>query len=199
MSRKATTEESSAAGGRQNNISRVNDMNNQEQFAEFLHCCREQRVKRIHLAEPCLIVNSSAGDFGSILIEFEQSNYFITSKYLPHQLEDEEIDEFCVKQYERLADLKNDDLLEADIYKTLSSEDAPILFLAEMVDAEGFFNGMEWTYGTDYLFFLVSCPAIAVFAGADEELKHLNYPHQFGEEFDPLPNRGEPFELFPGA
>ena len=55
-------------------------MNNQEQFAEFLHCCREQRVKRIHLAEPCLIVNSSAGDFGSILIEFEQSNYFITSK-----------------------------------------------------------------------------------------------------------------------
>lgn len=54
-------------------------MNNQEQFAEFLHCCREQRVKRIHLAEPCLIVNSSAGDFGSILIEFEQSNYFITS------------------------------------------------------------------------------------------------------------------------
>lgn len=91
-------------------------MNNQEQFAEFLYCCREQRVKRIHLAEPCLIVNSSAGDFGSILIEFEQSNYFITSKYLPHQLEDEEIDEFCVKQYERLADLKNDDLLEADIY-----------------------------------------------------------------------------------
>ena len=104
-----------------------------------------------------------------------------------------------MKQYERLADLKNDDLLEADIYKTLSSEDAPISFLAEMVDAKGFFNGMEWTYGTDYLFFLVSCPAIAVFAGADEELKHLNYPHQFGEEFDPLPNRGEPFVLFPDA
>ena len=121
-------------------------MNNQEQFAEFLHCCREQRVKRIHLAEPCLIVNSSAGDFGSILIEFEQSNYFITSKYLPHQPEDEEIDEFCVRQYEYLADLKDDDLLETDIYKTLSSEDAPISFLAEMVDAEGFFNGMEWTY-----------------------------------------------------
>ena len=91
-------------------------MNNQEQFAEFLHCCREQRVKRIHLAEPCLIVNSSAGDFGSILIELEQSNYFITSKYMQHQPEDEEIDEFCVKQYERLADLKDDDLLEADIY-----------------------------------------------------------------------------------
>lgn len=116
-------------------------MNNQEQFAEFLHCCREQRVKRIHLAEPCLIVNSSAGDFGSILIEFEQSNYFITSKYLPHQLEDEEIDEFCVKQYERLADLKNDDLLEADIYKTLSSEDATISFLTEMVDARGL---LQW-------------------------------------------------------
>ena len=81
----------------------------------------------------------------------------------------------------------------------MSSEDAPILFLAEMVDAEGFFNGMEWTYGTDYLFFLVSCPIIIVSARADEELKHLNYPHQFGEEFDPLPNRGEPFELFPGA
>ena len=174
-------------------------MNNQEQFAEFLYCCREQRVKRIHLAEPCLIVTSSAGDFGSILIEFEQSNYFITSKYLTHQLEDEEIDEFCVKQYERLADLKNDDLLEADIYKTLSSEDATISFLTEMVDAEGFFNGMEWTYGTDYLFFLVSCPIIIVSARVDEELKHLNYPHQFGEEFDPLPNRGEPFELFPGA
>ena len=174
-------------------------MNNQEQFAEFLHCCRERRVKRIHLAEPCLIVNSSAGDFGSILIEFEQSSYFITSKYLPHQPEDEEIDEFCVKQYERLADLKDDDLLETDIYKTLSSEDAPISFLAEMVDAEGFFNGMEWTYGTGHLFFLVSCPAIAVFAGADEELKHLNYPHQFGEEFDPLPKHGEPLELFPGA
>lgn len=174
-------------------------MNNQEQFTEFLHCCREQRVKRIHLAEPSLIVNSSAGDFGSILIEFEQSNYFITSKYLPRQPEDEEIDEFCVKQYECLADLKDDDLLETDIYKTLSSEDAPISFLAEMVDAEGFFNGMEWTYGTGYLFFLVSCPAIAVFAGADEELKHLNYPHQFGEEFDPLPKHGEPLELFPGA
>lgn len=174
-------------------------MNNQEQFTEFLHCCREQRVKRIHLAEPSLIVNSSAGDFGSILIEFEQSNYFITSKYLPRQPEDEEIDEFCVKQYECLADLKDDDLLETDIYKTLSSEDAPISFLAEMVDAEGFFNGMEWTYGADYLFFLAFCPAIAVFAGADEELKHLNYPHQFGEEFDPLPKRGEPLELFPGA
>ena len=104
-----------------------------------------------------------------------------------------------MRQYERLADLKDDDLLEADIYKTLSSEDAPISFLAETVDAEGFFNGMEWTYGTGYLFFLVSCPAIAVFAGADEELKHLNYPHQFGEKFDPLPNRGEPFVLFPGA
>ena len=133
-------------------------MNNQEQFAEFLHCCREQRVKRIHLAEPCLIVNSSAGDFGSILIEFEQSNYFITSKCLPHQPEDEEIDEFCVRQYECLADLKDDDLLEADIYKTLSSEDAPISFLAEMVDAKGFFNGMEWTYGTDYLFFFGLLP-----------------------------------------
>ena len=174
-------------------------MNNQEQFAEFLHCCREQRVKRIHLAEPCLIVNSSAGDFGSILVEFEQSNYFITSKYLPHQPEDEEIDEFCVRQYECLADLKDDDLLEADIYKTLSSEDAPISFLAEMVDTEGFFNGMEWTYGTDYLFFLASCPIITVSARADEELKHLNYPHQFGEKFDPLPNHGEPFVLFPGA
>ena len=104
-----------------------------------------------------------------------------------------------MKQYERLADLKNDDLLEADIYKTLSSEDATILFLAEMVDAEGFFNGMEWTYGADYLFFLVSCPIIIVSARADEELKHLNYPHQFGGKFDPLPNRGEPFELFPGA
>ena len=174
-------------------------MNNQEQFAEFLYCCREQRVKRIHLAEPCLIVNSSAGDLGSILIEFEQSSHFITSKYLPHQLEDEEIDEFCVKQNKSLDDLKDDDLLEADIYKTLSSEDATISFLTEMVDAEGFFNGMEWTYGTDYLFFLVSCPAIAAFAGADEELKHLNYPHQFGGKFDPLPNRGEPLELFPGA
>ena len=174
-------------------------MNNQEQFAEFLQCCREQRVKRIHLAEPCLIVNSSAGDFGSILIEFEQSNYFITSKVLPHQPEDEETDEFCVKQYECLADLKADDLSEADIYKTLSSEDAPISFLTEMVDAKGFFNGMEWKYGSDYLFFLVFCPVIAVFARADEELKHLNYPHQFGEEFDPLPNRGEPLELFPGA
>lgn len=117
--------------GRRKNISGVNDMNNQEQFAEFLHCCREQRVKRIHLAEPCLIVNSSAGDFGSILIEFEQSSYFVTSKYLPHQPEDEEIDEFCVRQYECLADLKDDDLLEADIYKTLSSENAPISFLAE--------------------------------------------------------------------
>lgn len=174
-------------------------MNNQEQFAEFLYCCREQRVKRIHLTEPCLIVNSSAGDFGSILIEFEQSSYFITSRCLPHQPEDEEIDEFCVKQYKSLDDLKDDNLLEADIYKTLSGEDAPISFLAEMVDAEGFFNGMEWTYGTDYLFFLVSCPIIIVSARADEELKHLNYPHQFGEEFDPSPNRDEPLALFPGA
>ena len=41
------------------------------------------------------------------------------TKYLPHQPEDEEIDEFCVKQYERLADLKDDDLLEADIYLSL--------------------------------------------------------------------------------
>ena len=174
-------------------------MNNQEQFTEFLHCCREQRVKRIHLAEPCLIVNSSAGDFGSILIEFERSNYFITSKYLPYQPEDTEIDEFRVKKYGCLDDLKDDDLLETDIYKTLSGEDAPISFLAEMVDADGFFNGMEWTYGADYLFFLVSCPAIAVFASADEELKHFNYPHQFGAEFDRLPNCGEPFELFQDA
>ena len=81
----------------------------------------------------------------------------------------------------------------------MSSEDAPISFLAEMVDGKGFFNGMEWTYGVDYLFFLVSCPAIAVLARVDEELKHFNYPHQFGEEFDPLPNRGEPFVLFPDA
>ena len=54
-----------------------------------------------------------------------------------------------MKQYKSLDDLKDDDLLEADIYKTLSSEDAPISFLAEMVDAEGFFNGMEWTYGLE--------------------------------------------------
>ena len=103
-------------------------MNNQEQFAEFLHCCRKQRVKRIHLAEPCLIVNSSAGDFGSILIEFEQSNYFITSKYLPHQPEDEEIDEFCVKQYERLDDLKDDDLLEETYTRPCPARTPPFRF-----------------------------------------------------------------------
>ena len=174
-------------------------MNNREQFAEFLRCCREQHAKRIHLAEPCLIVNPLAGDFGSILIEFEQSSYFITSKYLPHKPGDEEIDEFCVKKYEHLDDLKNDGLLEADIYKTLSGDDVPISFLTKMLDTDGHFNGMEWKYGPSYLFFLVSCPAIAVFARADEELKHFNYPHQFGAEFDPLPNCGEPFELFPGA
>lgn len=173
--------------------------NSQEQFAEFLRCCREQRVKRIHLAEPCLIINPLAGDFGSVLIEFEQSSYFITSKYLPHRPEDDEIDELCVKKYKRIDDLREDDLTEADIYKTLSGDDVFLSFLTEMEDADGYLNGLEWKCGSGYLFFIVSCPSIIVSTAANEETKHLLYPHQFGDVPLTSENCGKAFELFPDA
>lgn len=174
-------------------------MNDQYRFTEFLCCCKEQRVKRIHLAEPCLLFNPAAGDFGSIIIEFERCKYFITSKYLPHKAEDEEINEFCVKKFEQLSELKEDDLTEKDIYKTISAQEHPMEFITEMVDSDGYFNGMEWKYEDGYLFFTVSCPVIVVHAAFDEELKHLLYSHQFGETYDPPAGKNEYYELFSEA
>ena len=174
-------------------------MKNPEQFAEFLQCCKEQHVKNIQLAEVCLLVNPSSGDFGSILIEFERDKYFISSKYLPHKQEDEEIDEFSVKKFASLDDLKAEDLTEEDLYKTISGREIPISFITEMIDADGYFNGIEWKYGDGYLFFIVCCPAIAVFASGNEELKYVNYPHQFGQGSDDFPEDNDYVDLFPGA
>lgn len=161
-------------------------MNNQEQFEEFLRCCKEQRVKRMQLAEPALFANPAAADFGAILIEFEHSSYLITAKYRLHLPEHEGMDEFRIKRYERMDDLKEDDLTEADIYMTLAERAAPITFITEMVDEDGRFNGMEWKYADGYLFFVVSNPVIIVSAAYDEELKYLLYPHQFSIESDLL-------------
>lgn len=172
-------------------------MNHQEQFTEFLCYCREQCVKRIHLAELCLLVNPSAGDFGSIIVEFDRCRYFITSRYLLRTPEEEEIDEFCVKKFEQFSELKEEDWTERDIYKTLSPQAHPLEFVTALVDADGHFNGMEWKYADGYLFFLVSCPVIAVHAAFDEELKHLVYPHRFGEACKPLTAGYAYFELFP--
>ena len=180
-------------------VSRENEMNNQYQFEEFLHCCREQQVRNIHLAEACLLVNPSSGDFGSIIIEFERCSYFITSKYLVCKPEDEEIDEFRVKKFEQFDELKEDDLTEKDIYKTISGQEYPLEFITEMVDSDGYFNGMEWKYGNGYLFFTVDCPDIVVLASWDEDLKYLTYPHQFGDGDDLLSFRDEYYELFPEA
>ena len=185
--------------GRSKHISGVNDMNNQEQFTEFLRCCREQRATCIHLAELSLLVNPSAGDFGSIILEFGRCKYFVTSKYLPHTPDDEEIDEFCVKKFEQFSELQEDGLSEKGIYKTISAQEHPLEFLTELVDADGHFNGMEWKYEDGYLFFTVSCPVIVAHAAFDEELKHLLYPHQFGESSNsPLRNH-KYYELFPDA
>ena len=139
------------------------------------------------------------GDFGSIIIEFERCSYFITSKYLPHKPEDEEIDEFCVKKFEQFDELKEDKLTEADIYKTISGQEYPLEFITEMVDSDGYFNGMEWKYANGYLFFTVSCLIIIVHAAWDEELKYFIYPHQFGDGDGFLANRNEYYELFPEA
>lgn len=159
-------------------------MNNQEQFSEFLHCCKEHRVKRMQLAEPSLFANPAAADFGAILIEFEHSNYLVTAKYRLHPSESDGLDEFRVKKYEHMDDLKEDDLTEADIYMTLAERAAPITFITEMVDEDGRFNGMEWKYADGHLFFVVSNPVIIVSASYDEELKRLLYTHQFGSGSD---------------
>lgn len=169
-------------------------MNNQEQFYEFLRCCKEQKVRKIHLAEACLIVNPAAGDFGSVVIEFEHCSYFVTSKYLPHKSEDEYINEFCVQRIQSLADIKGE-ITEEDIYKTLSFEENIPTFVTEMVDEEGYFNGMEWEMENYFLFMLVDCPCIIVNASFDEGTKYLLYSHQFGD--DDTPGRDGYVELFP--
>ncbi len=172
-------------------------MNNQEQFEEFLRCCKEQRVKRMQLAEPALFANPAAADFGAILIEFEHSNYLVTAKYRLHPSESDGLDEFRVKKYEHMDDLKEDDLTEADIYMTLAEHAAPITFITEMIDEYGRFNGMEWKYTDGYLFLLVSCPIIIVSAAYDEGLKYLLYPHQFSIESDLLEYNDAHPVLFP--
>lgn len=170
-----------------------------EQFAQFLRCCKEQRVQSIHLADAFLLVNPASGDFGSVIIEFDRCNYLLTSKYRLHELDGEEIDEFSVKEFKLFSALEEDGLTESDIYKTLSAQKHSIEFITEMVDEDGYFNGMEWKYDDGYLFFTVSCPEIAVFAAYDEELKYFGYPHQFGEDYDsPSDSRGY-YELFPNA
>lgn len=172
-------------------------MNNQEQFNEFLHCCKEQRVKRMQLAEPALFANTAAADFGAFLIEFEHSSYLVTANNRLHSPECEGMDEFRVKKYEHMDDLKEDDLTEADIYMTLAERAAPITFITEMVDEDGRFNGMEWKYADGYLFLLVSCSVIIVSAAYDEELKYLLYPHQFSIESNLLEYNDAHPVLFP--
>ncbi|MGM9601463.1 MAG: hypothetical protein ACI3W5_07765 [Faecousia sp.] len=153
-------------------------MNNAEQFEEFLHCLRTQKIKKIHLAELCLLVNPSAADFGSIVIEFENSMYWVTSKYLRDSTED--IDEFCAQKIESLEDIRHE-ITENDIYKTMAFEDKPISFVTELVDEEGYFNGLEFKTANYFLFLTVSWPCIIVHAANGEELKYLLYSHQFGE------------------
>ena len=156
-------------------------MKHPEQFEEFLACCKTQKIKKIHLAELSLLVNPSAADFGSVLIEFEDCMYFITSKYLADTVE--EIDEFCVQRIKSLSEILHE-ITEDDIYKTLSFEDDDISFVTEMVDKLGYFNGLELKTSNYFLFLAVCCPIIIVKASSNEGLKYFMYSHQFGDEED---------------
>lgn len=167
-------------------------MKHPEQFEEFLACCKTQKIKKIHLAELCLLVNPSAADFGSVLIEFEDCMYFITSKYLSDAVE--EIDEFCVQKIKSLSEIRHE-ITEDDIYKTLSFEYDDISFVTEMVDKLGYFNGLELKTSNYYLFLAVSCPNLIVKASNNESLKYFLYSHQFGDGEDSYEENYA--ELFP--
>ena len=147
-------------------------MKHPEQFEEFLACCKTRKIKKIHLAELCLLVNPASADFGSVLIEFEDCLYFITSKYQADAVE--EIDEFCVQKIKNLSDICHK-ITEDDIYKTLSFEEDDISFVTEMVDELGYFNGLELKAGNYYLFLIVSCPDLIITASNNEAMRYILY------------------------
>ena len=174
-------------------------MKNAEQFAEFLRCCKEQCVKNIRFAELSLLVNPSAGDFRSIILEFDRCNYLITSNHLMSQSENDDINEFCVKKIEQIDELREYGLTEKDIYKIISAQEHSVTFITEMVDSNGYFDGMEWKYDDGYLFFTVCAPIIAVYAAFDEKLKYMLYSHQFGIDRNPITDNDGYYALFHDA
>lgn len=155
-------------------------MIHQEQFEEFLHCCKTQSIKKIHLADVDLIVFPYSGDFGGIVIEFENEMYLLTSKYQV-DIGDETIDEFCVTAMASLSDMP-DEIKKYGIYKTLSFQENEAAFVTELVDERGYFCGLELKTKHYFLFLNVSTPIIIVCAAEDEDLKYFLCPHQFGEE-----------------
>lgn len=154
-------------------------MNNSADFHEFFCYCKTKRIVSIQLAEANLIANPASGDFGSIVVEFQDCVFFITAKGWENALTDDDpINEFCIQRFKSLDDI-SDEITKNDVYTTISGEDSAIRFLAELVDAQGYFSGMELKVHDFYLFILVDCPCIVVTASYNEELKYFLYPHQF--------------------
>lgn len=151
-------------------------MNNPEQFTEFLTHCKLEKIKRLYLADLYMIVNDSSSDFGSIVIEFEDCMYLLTSKY-QHCI-DEEINEFRVQKIKSLTDIPHE-ITDGDIYMTISPKE--ISFVTEMVDEDGYFNGLELKMEDFYLFLFVSYPNIIATSDKVDDLKYLMYPAQFSD------------------
>lgn len=157
---------------------RRHTVNNAEHFEEFLHCLRTQKIKKIHLAEVCLIVTPAAGDFCSVVLEFEDCMYFVTSKYLVK--DNVEIDEIGALKIECLDDIKHE-ITEDEIYKTLDYENKEISFVMELINEDGYFDGFELKTKDYFLFITVDLPALVFHGSKMESTKALLYSHQFGD------------------
>ncbi len=146
-------------------------MNHAERYTEFLNCCRTKQIRRIYLADANMVYFPGDGDFGCIVLEFEDCMYLVTNP-VQYEFDDDGAGELYVQRIEKLEDACNI-IAGMEIYKVLAFENGGCTFVAELEDEYGYFWSMEWE--TEHYFLFLSAatdiPIIIVAACRDEWIR----------------------------
>lgn len=147
-------------------------MKNKERFDEFLNCCKTEQIKHIYLTDVSLIANRLSADFGSVIFEFGEKSFILKSR--PWSGTEEESNEF---QIDRIGSITK---LDLNIYKTISFDKDGIVFVSELTDENGYFDGLELKTDGLFFFILASEHEVTVTVSKSDYLKYELYPHLFG-------------------